>query len=127
MQGASGTQSPTITAGSTVDYNLILLLALAAINQAGQAIADALNGAGAITNQSLAALSNVTNGQAQSTAADAASNSDILQQALAAEQQLAAAQGTGGASLTSQSTNYLIWGAIGVALLAVFALLFHKK
>jgi hypothetical protein len=114
-QGAAGANSPTLTGGNDVTYN-DPTIALQAIQQAGSTILAALNNESGLNSQ-----------VAQQGAQQQSSNSDLIYQILQNEQNLAAAEGTGGASITATSTNYLIWGGIGIAAIALFAIFFGKR
>ena len=123
VTGGSGTNSPTVAAGGNVTYTSSdPSVANNALNVAAQAIQNALSGAG----NAVSTIQNLASNQAQLAAQINSSQGQTLAQSISAQNSLAAAQGTGGASYTSTSTNYLILGAIAVALVGVFAL-FRKK
>lgn len=124
VQGASGTNSPTFASGGNINYTsdggAVSQSAIAGIVDV---VKQALTGAGAVTTQADQLL-NAQQGVQQS-AND--QNNQLLYDVLANEQNLASYQGSGGAIQQSQSTNYVIWGAIGVAALAFIALMFGRN
>lgn len=122
--GATASNSPTVSAGGNVSVvSSDPQVAGSALTIAGEAIQAAL-GAG---QQSTATVAQLAANQAQLSAQVQQAQQDTLNASLNASQSLAAAQGTGGASITAQSTNYLIWGGIAVAALAVFALILGRN
>jgi len=91
-----------------------------------KALADtvqkALAGGGQVLQTVLQNQSDLTSTAAQQSAQSQSDNSGLLYQVLSNEQNLAAAVGTGGKSLDYNTNNYLIWGAVAVAIAAVIGL-----
>lgn len=126
---SSGASSPVISSSGAVTYN-DAGLQLATISGLEDVVRQALAGAGSISNQALNTAANTSAIAAQQGASDATSNANLLSQVLAAENQLATAQGTGGASLSYNTNNYLIWGLLGIAgaaIIGLFVYLSKKK
>jgi hypothetical protein len=116
VQGASGANSPTITGNSGSIVSADPQVALGAINAAATAIQAVLSGNSQLQGQ-----------VAQVGAQQQQSNSDLINQVLSQEQQLASYQGTGGGLQNSDNTKYLIFGGIGLAIVVVLAFLFKGK
>lgn len=111
-QGGSGT---TNTAAGNISYN-DPALSLEGLKLAGQAIIAALGNNSDLQTQ-----------VAQQGAQQQANNSDLIQQVLNNEQNLAAAAATGGKTLDTGLTKYLIWGGIGIAGLAIITIFGNRK
>lgn len=123
-QGAAGANSPTTTvsAGGGVSYN-DPGLQLATVQSLATIVQQALEAAGKAVNTSQGTIQDLSSNAQQNLAAQNSDQNSLLQSVLASESQLAQAQGTGGASLSYNTNNYLI--AAGAVLAAIF--LFRKK
>ncbi len=107
VEGGSGSGSVTATAGGGLSYN-DPTLQLETVQALANVVQAALQGAGTVTATAQ-----------QQNAAQSTSDAQILSDALAAQQNLSSYQGTNGGLQQSQTSQYVIWGAIGVAALAV--------
>jgi hypothetical protein len=121
VQGAAGANSPTLTAANNINYSYNdPALQLGTVQALASTIQTALGGAGNLAAQSLTTAAN-------SAATQSADQAQILSNALAAEQSLSAYQGTNGGLQQSQTTNYALYGAIGIGALALLAILFRPS
>lgn len=126
-QGASGAGSPTITAAGGVTYNdQSGLVAQQSLGVIGDLVARALGNSAAVNESAFNAVSDLNSRALETTSAQANNDSGILAQALQSQAALATTKGTGGFNLASQTYNYLIFGAVGIAAL-VIVLLMRKK
>ena len=126
--GASGAQSPTITAGNNVSYtNNDPALQLATVQTLGDVINNALAGAGASNSQALNIAAANAAAQTQAAQQQEANQASILQQALTSQSQLAAYQGTGGGLQITQNVKYLIYAAVAMVGLLMFGMFFRSS
>jgi hypothetical protein len=118
--GGSGEFSPALTAGGDVSIETggeeVSLAALAGM---AETVQTALEQAGtfAIT---------IAGNQADATAAQAVNDTSLLSSVLEANSELAANVQSGGAASAQKTTNYVVFGLIGIAVLAVGVFLSRK-
>ena len=111
LQGSSGSgDSPTVGAGGNVTINSAGgKVALQSLQNMTDVIQAVLKGQNEITGKSL-----------ENTAAVTTQNGDLLSAVLKANQTLAQNNQSGGATAAIKQTNFIIWGLIGLAGLALF-------
>lgn len=122
--GSSGNESPTVTAGGNVTLKTGgQEITLAALQGMQDVVTTALQ-------SSLSAVSQASGQQMEAAQAEGVNDTTLLQSILASNSQLAQNSQTGGATTAISQTNYIIWGLIGLAALALAGLaywLFRKK
>ena len=122
--GSSGNESPTVTAGGNVTLKTGgQEITLAALQGMQDVVTTALQ-------SSLSAVSQASGQQMEAAQAEGVNDTTLLQSILASNSQLAQNSQTGGATAAISQTNYIIWGLIGLAALALAGLaywLFRKK
>jgi hypothetical protein len=120
LQGASGSNSPTTAFTQTGGTYNDPELQLATVQALASTVQEALSAAGAAVGTTLGTVNQLaTQGNASSNSTDQQLE-DVLGSALSAEQNLAAAQGTGGASLQLSQNKWLIAAGAAVALALVY-------
>lgn len=127
-QGASGSLSPTLTSGTgDVTFNdQSGVVAQESLSTVAQLVGQALDNSAAVNQGALTGLSNLQAQQVTSGQAAQTQQQNELGQLLSAQALTASTQGTGGLNLTSKTYNYLIFGAVAVGLLAVWAMFSRK-
>ena len=138
LTGGSGEGANTVNAGGPVtiqnaggEVSLAALsgmgnTTLNALSGMGDVVKAAINQAGDTSNQSLQILSDFAARQVDANTQQSQNDTGLLSSILASNSQLAQNSQTGGATAAIQSTNYIIWGLLGLAGLALVFFIFRK-
>src|SRR5574340_490472 len=119
--GGSGSDSPTVSAGGAVSIETGgKEVTLASLQHMSDVVQEALTGAAQFA-------STIAGNQADAAAAQATNDTSILGEVLKANSELAANVQSGGAASAQKTTNYVVWGLIGILVVAVASFLFRKR
>jgi len=127
--GGSGEFSPAIDAsgGSTVKIETGgKEVSLSALDNMTSVVSQALEGAKDFATSMTEFASKIAGNQADSTSTQALNDTSLLQSVLEQNATLAQNSQTGGATAAIKTTNYIVWGLLALAGLAV-AFLFWRK
>jgi hypothetical protein len=110
--GGTGSDSPTITSGGSV-----------LVETGGKDVTmAALSGMTDVVKTALSNVGAAIGNQAEANQLTAANSTDLLKTILSSNNQLAQNSQTGGATAAISSTNYIIWGLMGLAALGLAGL-----
>lgn len=120
VTGGGAPDSPTVNAGGSVNIETGgKEVTLASLEDMTKIVQSALTQAGTFA-------STIAGNQADASAAQAVNDTNLLNQVLQANAQLSQNAQTGGATASISQTNYIIWGLIGLAALALGFFVFRK-
>jgi len=126
--GATAEKSPTLAAGGNITYTPPNEdVALGALVGMRDVVQKALELQGAQTAKSIDTLATLSSAEAAGSARAADNSASLLQAILASNATLAEHTSTGGADMAVKTSNYLIWGIIGLAAVALGVFGFRKS